>query len=261
MTTGNDRLRGSGLLLLLGGIAFLGTSFPAACNHGGGLAPTDAGASGGANGGAPADGPGTGGADAQISDGPPADVPVDAAGGSSAGAGASGTATGGSGGGEGGKLGGGGSGGEGGKRGGGGTAGGDVVAAGAPDLPSGTGGRAQGGAAGGAPGAPGDGSVGGNGGATDGGAPDVMFPCGPCSTHWVCGGAGDAGYTDVILTVEDDGCYLSGLPGHKLLAPDGTITEAGSPVARAQKFGPQVGLYYPDGSQWLYCGGNLPCSP
>jgi len=257
MTTGNDRLRGSGLLLLLGGIAFLGTAFPAACNHGGGLAPTDAGASGGANGGAPADGPGTGGADAQVSDGPPADVPVDAAGGNSAVAGAGGLATGGSGGGAGGKLGGGGSG-EGGKRGGGGTAGGDVVDAGAPDLPSGTGGMAQGGAAGGAPG---DASVGGNGGATDGGTPDVMFPCGPCPTHWVCGGAGDAGYTDVILTVEDDGCYLSGLPGHKLLAPDGTITEAGSPVARAQKFGPQVGLYYPDGSQWLYCGGNLPCNP
>jgi len=95
----------------------------------------------------------------------------------------------------------------------------------------------------------------------DGGSADVIFPCGPCIVHWGCGGAADAGYIEVYLTAEEDGCYLAGLPGHKLLAPDGTITENGVAVARAQKFGPQVGIYYPDGSQWLYCGGDLPCSP
>jgi len=76
----------------------------------------------------------------------------------------------------------------------------------------------------------------------------------------VCGGASGTPYTYVTLVSEADGCYLSGLPGHKLLQPDGTITENGVAVSRARKFGPQVELYNPDGSQWLYCGGNLPCS-
>ena len=96
---------------------------------------------------------------------------------------------------------------------------------------------------------------------TDGGSTDVMFPCGPCSPHWYCGGAADAGATNITLTPEEDGCYLAGLDGHCLLAPDGTITENGVPIGWAQKFGPQVGFYHPDGSSWLYCGGNLPCSP
>jgi hypothetical protein len=106
---------------------------------------------------------------------------------------------------------------------------------------------------GGMGGAPSDGAV------TDASETEVPFPCGPCSPHWVCGGIPDAGYTDIDLTPEADGCYLSGLPGHKLLQPDGTITEDGVAIARAQKLGPQVGVYYPDGGQWFYCGGNLPC--
>jgi len=106
-----------------------------------------------------------------------------------------------------------------------------------------------------------DGSSGGDGALIDGGSGDVMFPCGPCSPHWVCGGYANGSYTDIMLTPEEDGCYLAGLSGHLLLAPDGTVTENGVPIARAQKFGPQVGFYRPDGTQWFYCGGNLPCSP
>jgi hypothetical protein len=105
-----------------------------------------------------------------------------------------------------------------------------------------------------------DGPTGGDGAGTDGGSADAMFSCGPCGINWSCGGAAGTPYTYVMLVAEDDGCYLSGLPGHKLLAADGTITENGVSVARAQRFGPQVGLYYPDGSQWLYCGGVLPCT-
>jgi hypothetical protein len=104
------------------------------------------------------------------------------------------------------------------------------------------------------------GPAGRDGAVTDGGTVDAMFSCGPCGINWSCGGASGTPYTYITLVAEDDGCYLSGLPGHKLLAPDGTITENGVNVARAQRFGPQVGLYYPDGSQWLYCGGALPCT-
>jgi len=136
---------------------------------------------------------------------------------------------------------------------------------------TGTGGGASGmggseggmaGSAGGAAGAiPVGGSSGGDGGVMYGGSTDVMFPCCPCSPHWVCGGYADAAETDVVLTPEADGCYLAGLSGHALLSPDGTVTENGVPIGRAQKFGPQVGFYYPDGGAWFYCGGNLPCSP
>ena len=260
MPSGNARLRGPGLVVLFGGISLFGTAIPAACNHGGGLAPSDAGATGGATGGAPVDAAGRGGTDAEVSDGPPLDVPVDSAVGDSSAAGAGGTASGGSGGGEGGAGAGEGGrgGGEGGTRGGGGTAGGNMIDAGAPDLAPADGGMDHGGAGGGATG---DGSAGGDGAVTDGGSPDVMFPCGPCSIHWVCGGYADASETDITLTPEEDGCYLSGLSGHKLLGPDGTITEDGVEIGRAQKFGPQVGFYHPDGSSWFYCGGNLPCAP
>jgi len=105
-----------------------------------------------------------------------------------------------------------------------------------------------------------DGGGGRDGAVTDAVSVDAMFSCGPCGINWACGGAAGVPYTYVTLVSEDDGCYLAGLPGHKLLAPDGTITENGVNVARAQRFGPQVGLYYPDGSQWLYCGGALPCA-
>jgi hypothetical protein len=96
-------------------------------------------------------------------------------------------------------------------------------------------------------------------GMSDADATVVAFPCGPCATHWICGGAADAGQVDIMLTLEEDGCYLSGLSGHKLLGSDGTITEGGAAIGKVMRFGPQVGLYYPDGSQWLYCGTSPLC--
>lgn len=260
MRFGNARPRGPGLFILLGGISLLGTALPAACNSGGGLAPSEAGATGGANRGTAMDAAATGGSGGQVGDEVPFDHPVDSSGGDSAVAGAAGTpsvgdggGTGGTGGGEGGRAGS-----AGGASGGGGAAGRNMNDAGPPDSALSDGGLAQGGAGGGVPS---DGSSGGDGVMMDGGSPDVMFPCGPCSPHWICGGYGDATETDVILTPEEDGCYLAGLSGHVLLAPDGTVTENRVPLGRAQKFGPQVGFYHPDGSQWFYCGGNLPCSP
>lgn len=229
MPFGTGRLRGIGRLIVLGGSPLLlGAAFPVACSHrGGGLGHSDAGGTGGADRVTVMDAAATGGAGGQVSDGSPADHPIDPDGGDAADAGAGGMAAGGAGGTDGGE---------------GGGAGSD----------GGTGGSI-----------PSDGSSGGGGGgaASDGGSPDVMFPCGPCSPHWVCGGYSDAAGTDVTLTPEEDGCYLAGLSGHALLAPDGTVTENGVQIGRAQKFGPQVGFYHPDGSSWFYCGGNLPCSP
>jgi len=109
------------------------------------------------------------------------------------------------------------------------------------------------------------GQAGSEGSATDGGgmgAPDATveaFPCGPCGNHWICGGSPDAGPLDIMLTREDDGCYLAGLSGHKLLGSDGTVTEGGAVIAKAIRFGPQVGLYYPDGTQWRYCAATPLC--
>ena len=98
-----------------------------------------------------------------------------------------------------------------------------------------------------------------DGAASDGDAMAAPFPCAVCMTHWVCSGGGDAGTIPIDLVLETDGCYLSGLPGHKLLAPDGSITENGTVVATALKFGPQVGVNYPDGQRWLYCGTSPFC--
>ena len=195
----------------------------------------------------------TGGSGGQSGDGAPLDHPVGSGGDVSAVAGAAGTPAAGTGGSTRGTGGGDGArgGSAGAASGGSGAVGGRTSDAGSPD-----GGMAQGGAGGSVPS---DGSAGGDGALIDGGAADVIFPCGPCSPHWICGGS-DATEMDIILTPEEDGCYLAGLPGHVLLAPDGTVTENGVPIARAQKFGPQVGFYYPDGSQWFYCGGNLPCA-
>lgn len=69
---------------------------------------------------------------------------------------------------------------------------------------------------------------------TDGVSVDAMFSCGPCGINWACGGASGTPYTYVTLVPEDDGCYLSGLPGHKLLASDGTITQNDSPPPPAE---------------------------
>ena len=201
----------------------------------------------------PMDAVATGGAGGQAGDGASLDHPVDRGDGGPAGGSAGGPSSSGGGTGTGGGQGGGAAG-----AGGGAAAGGNTNDAGPPDLPPSLppsdGGMAQGGAGGSLPG---DGAAGGAG--MDGGSADVLFPCGPCSTLWICGGYADAAETDVVLTPEDDGCYLAGLSGHVLLSPDGTVTENGVPIARAQKFGPQVGFYWPDGGQWFYCGGNLPC--
>jgi len=233
------------VLIFLGAISLLGTPLPA-CHQAGAQARSDAGA--------------TGGSAAQNGDGAAPDVPVDSRAGDSSGSGGTATGGGGGGGNEHGTGGGGAAGGDASDAGtsAGGAAGANVGDAGTIDLAPADGGTDRGGA-GGHAGA--DGAAGAGGAVADGGAPDVMFPCGPCPLHWVCGGSADAGYIDILLTPEEDGCYLSGLPGHELLAADGTITENGVAVATAKKFGPQVGLYYPDGSQWLYCGGNLPCNP
>jgi hypothetical protein len=191
------------------------------------MTPAEAGATGGANGGTPGDAAATGGAAGQVTD----------AGGAGGEGGVGGTRA---------------AGGEGG------MAGGHMMDGGPPDVAQTDGaGTGQGGAGGGDPS---DGAAGRDGAVTDGGSVDAMFSCGPCGINWSCGGASGTPYTYVTLVSEDDGCYLSGLPGHKLLGPDGTITENGVKVARAQRFGPQVALYYPDGSQWLYCGGALLCT-
>ena len=247
MNPTNVRLRGFGLFIMLDGLVLLGAAVPLGCNHSGGPTALDAGATGGANGGAPVDAAMTGGSGGQLSDGATLDIPVDSSDGGSPGAGTGGSATGGKGGGPG-------QGGAG--MGGGGAAGGSAIDAGAPDrMPADSGMDQQS-----AGGAAGDGSAGIDGALADGGAADVIFPCGPCAINWVCGGVQGTPYTYVTLVSEDDGCYLSGLGGHKLLATDGTITENGVQVGSALKLGPQVALSHADGSDWLYCGGNLPCN-
>ena len=248
MATGIVRLRGSGILILLGGVFLFGPAVPLACHQGGGLDPAEAGATGGGNGGTPGDAATTGGADGQVRDAPGPDVPADSSVGDSSTAGGSGSGGGGEGG----------AGGTGAAAGEGGGTGGRMMDGGPPDVAQTDGaGTDQGGAGGGNGG---DGAAGRDAAVADGGSVDAMFSCGPCGINWSCGGASGTPYTYVTLVSEDDGCYLSGLPGHKLLSADGTITENGVNVGRAQRFGPQVGLYYPDGSQWLYCGGALPCT-
>ena len=97
----------------------------------------------------------------------------------------------------------------------------------------------------------------------DVGAPDVGSPvdrtsaevsrC--CVGEWICGAN-----TLLILTPEADGCYLSGLPGRKLIAPDGTITEGRAPVGMARDAGVRVSVLYPDGTQWLFCARSEGCT-
>lgn len=248
MPTGIVRVRGPALFVLLAAMSFFGAAVPLACSRGSRLAPAEAGATGGANGGTAGDAAATGGAGAQVSDASGPDVLGDSSMGDSEAAGGRATDRGGNGGGGGTSA----AGGEGG------LAGGPMMDAGSPDVAQADGAGTDRGGAGDV--APSDGAAGGDGGATDGGAADAMFSCGPCAINWTCGGATGTPYTYVTLVSEADGCYLSGLPGHKLLAPDGTITDDGVNVARAQSFGPRVGIYYPDGSQWLFCAATLPCT-
>ena len=62
---------------------------------------------------------------------------------------------------------------------------------------------------------------------------------------------------------EEDGCYLSGLSGRNLLAPDGTIRADGALVGKATGTGARVSVKTLDGGLWLFCaaGGGCPDSP
>lgn len=79
--------------------------------------------------------------------------------------------------------------------------------------------------------------------------------CFPCEGSWTCGGD----VTLIDLTPEEDGCYLSGLPGRNLLSPDGTITADGAVVGKATGSGARVHVACPDGTQWLFCAGGGGC--
>jgi hypothetical protein len=70
-----------------------------------------------------------------------------------------------------------------------------------------------------------------------------------CTDIWICGGD----VPRIELKPETDGCYLRGLPGRNLLAPDGTITAGGVVVGKATNAGARVRVLYPDGGQWLFC--------
>jgi len=78
---------------------------------------------------------------------------------------------------------------------------------------------------------------------------EVGQSCFLCQDHWICGAA----FPKVDPTLEDDGCYLSGLPGRNLLWQDGTITADGVVVGKARGAGMRLVLSYPDGAQWLFC--------
>jgi hypothetical protein len=79
--------------------------------------------------------------------------------------------------------------------------------------------------------------------------------CFSCQSYWICGGD----VSEIDLKPEADGCYLSGLPGRNLLAPDGTITADGTVVGKATGTGARVQVNRPDGSQWLFCTGAGGC--
>ena len=78
---------------------------------------------------------------------------------------------------------------------------------------------------------------------------EVGQSCFLCQDHWICG----ADFPKVDPTPEDDGCYLSGLPGRNLLWQDGTITADGVVVGKARGAGMRLVLSYSDGAQWLFC--------
>jgi hypothetical protein len=71
----------------------------------------------------------------------------------------------------------------------------------------------------------------------------------PCDGYWICGGD----VTRIDLKPEVDGCYLSGLLGRNLLSPDGTIVAEGAVVGKAAEYGTRVRVFYPDGTEWLFC--------
>jgi hypothetical protein len=50
-----------------------------------------------------------------------------------------------------------------------------------------------------------------------------------------------------------------GLPGRKLLAPDGTVTEDGVVIGHADGSGARVTVTDANGAQWLFCAGAWTC--
>jgi hypothetical protein len=105
--------------------------------------------------------------------------------------------------------------------------------------------------------------TGGNEDGVDAAPPDSGSVCFPCEGYWICGGdvtdASSATSSQIDLKPENDGCYLSGLPGRNLLAPDGTVTAGGTVVGKATGTGARVTVRYPDGGQWLFCAGGGGC--
>ena len=79
--------------------------------------------------------------------------------------------------------------------------------------------------------------------------------CSACENYWICGGSA----TRIDLKQEADGCYLMGLPGRKLLAPDGSITEDGAVIGHADGTGARVTVLDTNGAQWLFCAGGWTC--
>jgi hypothetical protein len=91
--------------------------------------------------------------------------------------------------------------------------------------------------------------------ASQGALADSGVACFPCEGYWICGGAVER----VTLKPEEDGCYLSGLSGRNILAPDGTILADGTLVGTATGSGARVTVTTPDGGQWLYCAAGGGC--
>ena len=79
---------------------------------------------------------------------------------------------------------------------------------------------------------------------------DAGNDCFSCEGYLICGGEVNG---QIDLMPAADGCYLSGLPGRKLLAPNGTITEGGVVVGKAVSQGAGVDIRHPDGGFWLAC--------
>lgn len=90
----------------------------------------------------------------------------------------------------------------------------------------------------------------------DGGTPNDAGACFSCEGRWICGG--DVTY--ISLVPEADGCHLSGLPGRKLIDPDGTIREGMEIVGNARGLGARVTVERLDGSVWLHCAGGGGCN-
>jgi len=86
---------------------------------------------------------------------------------------------------------------------------------------------------------------------------DAGNDCFSCEGYVICGGEVNG---QIDLMPAADGCYLSGLPGRKLLAPDGTITEGGAVVGKAASHGAGVDVTHLDGGYWLTCRRPRSCN-